>query len=84
MKRDVISVGFETYGKRWGNKIWLVRDLGRKREGKKDYYCVMGLSRSGWWHLFYGTLAETRLYIRYEMGDASQEELDKMLTEKYQ
>lgn len=83
MTKQTISVGYETYGKHWGNKIWFVRDIGRKNEGKKDYYCVMGLSRSGWWHLFYGTLAECRKYIRYEMGEIEPQELEKMLSEKY-
>ena len=83
MKKNTISVGYEGYGKHWGNKIWLVRDIERKNQGKKDYYCVLGLSKSGWWHLFYGTLAEVRLYIRYEMGDVPHEVLDKMLEEKY-
>lgn len=68
MKRQLISVGFEAYGKRWGGLIWLVRDLERKRAGKKDYYCVMGHGKGGWWHLKYGTLAECRAYIRAEIA----------------
>lgn len=68
MKKEVISVGFKAWGNRWGNKIWLVRDLGRKREGKKDYYCVLGLGKGGWWHLKYGTLKECRAFIREEIA----------------
>lgn len=63
-----ISVGFEAYGKRWGDLIWLVRDTNRKAMGMKDYYCVMGHSRTGWWHLKYGTLAECREFIRMEIA----------------
>ena len=68
MKKQVISVGFETWGNIWGNRIWLVRDLERKRNGHKDYYCVLGLTKGGWWHIMYGTLAECRAYIRREMA----------------
>lgn len=67
MNRKDIKPGFEVYGKRWGNLIWLVRELQRKREGKKDFYCVMGFSESGWWHLKYGTLKECRDYIEAEI-----------------
>lgn len=67
MRRPLISVGFETYGKHWGNLIWLVRDMDRKRQGRKDFYCVLGLGSGGWWHLKYGTLKECREYIRSEM-----------------
>lgn len=81
--KNLISVGFEAFGKHWGNKIWLIRDIGRKREGRKDYYCVMGLSRSGWWHLFYGTLAECRTYIRYEMDEVGYSKVEAMLEKKY-
>lgn len=67
MKRTDIHVGFEAYGNKWGDLIWLVRDMSRKKEGRKDYYCVLGHSRSGWWHLKYGTLKECRDYIEYEI-----------------
>lgn len=68
MKKEVISVGFFGYGKKWGNKIWFVRDMDRKRNGYKDYYSVLGLTSSGWCHLKYGTLAECRAYIREEIA----------------
>lgn len=53
---------------KWGNKLWLVKDSDKKRKGDKRHYLVMGLSKSGWWRLFYGTLKECRQYIDYETG----------------
>lgn len=76
-----INAGYESYGNRWGNKIWLVRDMDRKRSGKKDYYCVLGLSKSGWWHLCYGTLKVARAYIRYEEGEITYAQFDKLYEE---
>jgi hypothetical protein len=67
MKKRDIKLGFEGYGKRWGGLVWLVNDLTRKREGKRDHYCVLGHSPSGWWHLKYGTLAECRQFIFEEV-----------------
>ena len=66
--KEKISVGFTGYGNRWGNLVWLVSDKTRKRAGKKDFYCVMGLGKGGWWHIMYGTLAECRAYIRREIA----------------
>lgn len=66
--RKEIKAGFETFGKHWGGKIWLVKDLDRKRQGRKDYFCVLGLGSGGWWHLYYGTLSQCRDYIEYETG----------------
>ena len=68
MKRTEIKKGYESNGLRWGGKIWLVLELDRKRAGRKDCYCVLGHSASGWWHLFYGTLSQCRDYIEYEEG----------------
>lgn len=68
MDRKAIKAGFETYGKKWGGRIWLVKDMTRKKEGRKDYFCVLGLGSGGWWRLYYGTLAQVRDYIEYETG----------------
>ena len=75
MKRTEIKAGFETFGKTWGDKIWLVKDLTRKRAGNKRYFCVMGHSKTGWWHLYYGTLLQCRDYIEYETGEREYKDI---------
>jgi len=76
-KMTDIKAGYESYGNVWGGKIWLVKDMDRKRRGRKDFYCVLGLSPSGWWHLCYGTLKVTRLYTLYEEGHIPYEKYHK-------
>jgi len=56
-----IKKGTEIFGKRWNNVLWLVK--------RCDYndYAVMGLSASGWWTVYAGTIENCKRYMKSEL-----------------